>query len=293
MDDAEKIDGLSLTMVIVLISLDIFVWWKIIFLKPAHKTDFYFLDVGQGDATLLTLDGIKILTDAGPTKKILQSLDRATDGDRYIDLAIISHQQLDHFNGFNYLLNNYRFGAILYNGRDESTNEWRALLSKINQQQIPLITMAAGDKITYLKKEIDIISPNNSFVQSGELNDTGIVELIKADGVKGLLAADIGFKVENYVAEHFDIAADILKVPHHGSKTSSSEKFLRAVSPKIAAIEVGADNRYGHPTKEALSRLEASGANVFRTDINGTIKVVVDKQKLKVFSDKQRINQEN
>jgi competence protein ComEC len=109
--------------------------------------------------------------------------------------------------------------------------------------------------------------------------------MVRTSEFQALLTGDIGANVEEDLVEKYDLRADILKVGHHGSKYSSSQKFLHEVQPKLAVIEVG-ENRYGHPTKETLSRLEAAGAHIFRTDQNGTVRVVVEESKLKIFVEK-------
>ena len=102
---------------------------------------------------------------------------------------------------------------------------------------------------------------------------------------KALFTADNDKKVENYLAGKYNLSADILKVGHHGSKTSSVAEFLKAVSPKISVIEVG-KNSYGHPTKDALARLADIGSRIFRTDKNGIIKLVLNNNKVNVFAQK-------
>lgn len=283
----KRSDGLSYIIFLSLAALTAFVCFRVFSGRPPDSPRAYFLDVGQGDAELFVFPGnVKIMTDAGPDKKVLSSLDKILPGgDRYIDLAIVSHPQLDHFNGFNFILDQYTVGAFVINGRSDTNgvSEWPELLRKIKERKIPLITLGAGDKIGYGNNEIDILSPDNDFVQSGELNDTGIVELIKTPQFKALLTADIGFAVEDgLVQNHLDIHTDILKVPHHGSRTSSGGKFLAVVHPRVAVIEVGAHNTYGHPTKEALVRLASSGARIFRTDIDSTIEIRAENGKLEV-----------
>lgn len=254
----------------------------------------YFLDVGQGDSELVIFPGnIKVMTDAGPDDSVLASLATAMPpGDDYIDVAIISHPQLDHFNGYNFILDHYRVGAFIYNGRDDDpgVKEWPALKAKIAAKGIPLITLGGGDKILINgKSEIDMLSPNLAFDQSAELNDTGFVELIKTPQFRTLLTADIGFNVEDWLVANYggvnsgdasgsdSLHVDVLKVPHHGSKYSSGDAFLRAVSPSVAVIEVGAKNTHGHPGSSTLARLASdTNAMVLRTDKNGTVEVYPD-----------------
>ncbi len=283
----KKSNTLSIALVITIIAFDVFVWHRIVFGAPAKTPEFYFLDVGQGDGELVILPGgVKILTDAGPDGKVVKSLEKIlSPQERYIDLAVITHPQLDHFNGFNELLKRYEFGAFIVNGRSGTPNvkEWPILVDEINRRHIPLITLAAGDRIKNGESEVDFLSPDATWIQSGELNDTGLVELIKTPLLRALFTADIGVNIEEYlISKGIDLRVDILKVGHHGSKYSSSARFLEKVDPKVAVIEVG-KNRYGHPTDEALKRLGDAGIKVFRTDENGTVKIIAEDKKLKVF----------
>lgn len=286
-----RFNGMGNLILFSLTIIAVFVWHEIFTGTPSSAARIYFLDVGQGDAEIVIFPGnVKVMTDAGPDKKVLASLEKSLPpGDRYIDLAVISHPQLDHFNGYNFILDSYRVGAFIYNGRDDTktVREWPQLLEKIKAQKIPLITLGAGDRIRYADNQIDFLSPGPEFIQSGELNDTGFVELVKTPAFRALLTADIGFNVEDYLMKNgADIKADVLKIPHHGSKYSSGEDFLRAVGAKVAAIEVGEHNKYGHPTKEALVRLASTSAKIFRTDKDGTVEVRADNQKLKIFTEK-------
>lgn len=282
----------SAIIALIIIALDVFIWRDIFVSRGANVTHDYFLDVGQGDSELIVFsNNIKVMTDAGPTNAVVASLEKIlSPNDDYIDLAIISHPQLDHFNGYNFILDHYNVGAFIYNGRDDTpgVREWPALKAKIKEKNIPLITLGKGDKIHCGTSEIDMLSPDIAFDQSAELNDTGFVELIQTPGFRTLLTADIGFNVEDWFAlNHADIRADVLKVPHHGSRYSSGEQFLRAVNPEVAVIEVGAKNTYGHPSKDALARLTSStNALIFRTDQNGTIEIFPENGKLKVTREK-------
>lgn len=267
----------SVVFMAALFALDIFCWFSVASSRPVSAASVYFLDVGQGDSELMVFpNGVTMMTDAGPTDAVLGSLEKALPGKRYIDLALITHPQMDHFNGYNFILDHYGIGAFLYNGRDDpGVAAWADLKNKIAAKHIPLITLAAGDSVHYGENEIDILSPNSEFGESAELNDTGLVEMIKTTNFRALFTADIGFNVEDWlVATVKDIHADILKVPHHGSKYSSGDAFLRAVDPSVAVIEVGAKNVYGHPGAATLARLASSTrAEVFRTDKNGNVEI--------------------
>ena len=281
-----------IVLALVIILADVFVWQQIFASHAASVTHDYFLNVGQGDSELVVFPGnIKIMTDAGPTDEVVGDLEKVLpSGDDYIDVAIISHPQLDHFNGYNFILDHYRIGAFIYNGRDDDpgVKEWPVLKEKIKEKGIPLITLGMGDKIHSGKNEIDMLSPNVDFDESAELNDTGFVELIQTPEFRTILTADTGFNIENWlVANYKDIHAAVLKVGHHGSKYSSGDVFLKAVNPEIAVIEVGAKNSYGHPGSSTLARLASdTKALVLRTDQNGTVEVYPDGGKLKVVKEK-------
>lgn len=282
----------TLIVVIILIASDLFVWYAVVSGGPRDSYELDFFDIGQGDASLIRLpSGVKILMDAGPDASVARELETALhEGDRYIDLGIITHPQKDHFGGFDALIGKYRFGAILFNGLADSAYapaEWKLLEEKIAREHIPLIAVAAGDRVRNASDAIEIVSPGPEFIQSAELNDTGIVSRLVAPSFKALFTADIGFTVEDFIRKKFDVAADILKVGHHGSKTSSGDAFLRAVDPKIAVVSAGAKNRYGHPTPAALARIASSTrAAVFRTDRDGMVRIVVEGNVLKVFREK-------
>ncbi len=288
-----RYDPLSVLLLFGALAANAILWYRIIFSSAiGSRARVYFLDVGQGDSELVILpDNIKIMTDAGPDDKVLQGLAKALpQGDTYIDLAIISHPQLDHFGGYGSIIDHYRVGAFIYNGRDAAPDvaAWAQLLAKIKEKNIPLITLGKGDVIHYENNEIDMLSPSLDFVQSGELNDTGLVELVKTPGMRALFTADIGFNVENFLLlDHLDIHADVLKVAHHGSKYASSDAFLRAVDPKVAVIEVAAKNSYGQPSSSTLARVASStNAKIFRTDGDGTVMVSAGDGTIEIVKEK-------
>ncbi|HUX35466.1 MAG TPA: MBL fold metallo-hydrolase [Candidatus Paceibacterota bacterium] len=288
-EEKPKFDNLIILFFILLFAADALVWQQVAFGKNSTHPAIHFMDVGQGDSELAIFPGnVKVLTDAGPDSKITGELEKIPAlADKYIDIAVITHPQLDHFGGFEYLLDRYRIGAFVYNGRSDSpgVEEWTNLIKKISGKNIPLIKLGSGDAIKYTGSRIDFLSPNASLAQSQELNDTGLIEMMNFGEIKALLVADIDSATENYLANRFDLQADILKVAHHGSKYSASQAFLNSVKPKIAVIEVGARNNYGHPALETLKML-SSLASVFRTDKNGQITITEADKKLKVFTSK-------
>ncbi|GIW65287.1 MAG: hypothetical protein KatS3mg093_266 [Candidatus Parcubacteria bacterium] len=237
--------NLSLIIFLILIGFDIFLWLNIFFFN-FNQNKIYFLNVGQGDSSLINLKKIFILIDAGPNSKINQSLAQAFKTKRnYIDLAIITHPQLDHFGGFTGLLDKYDFGAFIINGRegdDKSKNLYNELINKIKNKNIPIIILSAGDKIIYQDNLIEILSPDKNWIQSAELNDTGLVLKIKTFSFSSLFTADINSFLEDYLISKYDLKADILKVAHHGSKYSSNPIFRTDLNGNILIFKK--DNKF-------------------------------------------------
>ena len=276
-------------LAVFLIIFDFFVWSQIVFgiNKQNDNLEVYFLDVGQGDSELVNLSGgVQVLIDAGPDNKVLNELSSIlAPTDRYIDLVVLSHPQYDHFAGLIEIFKRYEIGAFLYNGREGTAEAFNDLKKIIEENKIPTVILTQGNKIKYQENQFDVLSPSQKLLSSKELNDTTLVLKLTGKNSKILFTGDIGFKVEDYLTTNFDIKSDILKVGHHGSKYSSGKKFLYAVNPKISAIEVG-KNSYGHPTLQALNELASIGSRIFRTDQNGTIKLVINGDKINIFKKK-------
>lgn len=272
-----------------LIIFNFFVWSQIILgsSKKNNDLEVYFLDVGQGDSELVNLSNdVQILIDGGPDNKILKELSSILPPtDRYIDLIVLSHPQYDHFAGLIEILKRYEVGAFIYNGREGTIKAFNELKKIIEENKIPTVILTQGNKIKYQENQFDVLSPSKNFISSKELNDTTLALKLTGKNSKILFTGDIGFKVEDYLTRNFDIDSDVLKVGHHGSKYSSGQKFLEAVSPKISIIEVG-KNSYGHPTLQTLNGLASIGSQIFRTDKNGTIKLVINENRINIFKKK-------
>ena len=282
-----KIDSWIILSVLFLVIFDVFVWGQIVFGSPNENLEAYFLDVGQGDSELIVLPGnIKILIDGGPNNKILKELSSVLKPtDRYIDLVILSHPELDHFSGLIDVLRRYKVGVFISNGRRGNAPAFQDLEKTIKENKIAAVVLAENDKIKYLKNRFDILSPSKNLLQSAELNDTTIVMKLENEEVKILFTGDISKNIEDFLIKNRDLSADVLKVSHHGSKFSTGREFLAEAAPKISVIEVG-KNSYGHPTAETLNGLALIGAQIFRTDKNGTIKLIIDNQQISIFKNK-------
>ena len=283
MDDKKEI----ILLIFILVIFDIFVWWQVLFNGPNKNAELYFLDVGQGDAELVVLpDGVKILIDGGPNNQILNQLSSIfSPFNRYIDLVILSHPQTDHFTGLIDVLKRYQTGVFISNGQKGTARSFSDLEKIIKENEIRTINLAEGDKIRYQDNYLNILSPNKDLLLSNELNDTGLAIKLNTQGASALFTADIDSKIEEELSKKYNLDIDILKVAHHGSKYSSSEKFLIKTSPRIAVIEVG-KNSYGHPTNEVLNKLALVGAQIFRTDQDGMIKLIINHSQINILKRK-------
>ncbi|MBI2515107.1 MBL fold metallo-hydrolase [Candidatus Wolfebacteria bacterium] len=279
--------GLVILTIVIFIVFDVFVWQQILFSGLNKNTELYFLDVGQGDSQLVILPGgVKILIDGGPDKKVLSELAsilRPTD--RYIDLVVMSHPQTDHFTGLIDVIKRYKVGVFISSGNPGPAKSYASLEKAIKDNNVPRVVLGEGDKIGYEENNFDVVAPSKVLLLSSEPNDWSLTMNLESQGIKALFTGDIDAKEEASLVQKYDLDIDVLKVAHHGSKFSSSLAFLRAATPQIAFIEVGR-NTYGHPTKDALERLAAVGAQIFRADQNGTVKIEVADSKIKVFTKK-------
>jgi competence protein ComEC len=282
-----KIDNWVILIILFFVIFNIFIWTQIIFGGSSKNIEIYFLDVGQGDSELVVLpNNVKILIDGGPNNKVvgeLSSILRPTD--RYIDLVILSHPQTDHFAGLIDVLQRYKVGAFISSGRSGPAQSFKDLEKTIRENKIPTIALGEGDKINYLGSRFDVLSPSFNLLQSAKPNDWGLALKMASGGIKALFAGDIDSKIEENLALKYDLDIDILKVSHHGSKFSSSKSFLEKATPQISVIEVG-KNSYGHPTEQTLKNLASIGSQIFRTDRDGTIKLLINNEQVNVFKKK-------
>jgi competence protein ComEC len=257
--------------------------WIVVFDLRSHKfLEVNFFDVGQGDAILIeTPQRHQILIDGGPSSKIIEKLTREIPfWDRSIDLIILTHPEKDHLTGLLEVLKRYKVENILWTGIVRNIPEYKEWLNLLEKEKANVKIARAGQKI-FCKNcqwKIEIFYPFESLggIEFEDSNNTSIVSKLIFGNSSFLFTGDIYRDVEESLTlTPFDLSSKVLKVAHHGSKTSSSEKFLENVSPEIAIISVG-ENKYGHPNKEVLETLKRYGIKVLRTDREGDIKLISD-----------------
>ncbi|MDP3792827.1 MAG: ComEC/Rec2 family competence protein [bacterium] len=249
----------------------------------------YFFDIGQGDAIFIeTPSGQQILIDGGPDNKILQKLGEVIPFyDKDIDLVVVSHPHADHLAGLIEVLNRYEVKNMVEAKENYVSSEFKAWQEAVNSENTIEIEAISGKEIDLGNGvTLTILHPFKSVVgtETKTPHDDGVVAILKYKSFELLLTGDMEAKVERrLIMEGYDLDSDVLKVGHHGSKTSTTEEFLSAVNPEMAVIQVGADNRYGHPTSEVLERLENYGIKVYRNDVDGDIELVSDGSNYKII----------
>jgi len=244
-----------------------------------------FFDVGQGDSAFIeTPGGRQILIDGGPDNTILRKLgEELPFYDRDIDLVILTHPEADHLNGIIEVLKSYNVHLVADPGIMKDTGAYQEYQDVLEESRVPYRTLRAGDRIVIGENIVfDILNPQIATYR--EINNNSIVARLTYKKHSFLFTADIEKPVEYELAKENAplIDSDVLKVGHHGSKTSSTKLFLAAVSPDLAVISVGRNNSYGHPTQDVLENLKEYGIKVLRTDIDGDVKVLSDGENLTI-----------
>lgn len=234
-----------------------------------------FLDVGQGDATLLqTPLGKNILIDAGAhndiDKKIARYMDR---NDRHIDMLILTHPDLDHVAGGLTLVDRYSIGLVGHSGLLAGSEVYEFLASKIAQQNIPTQRLQAGQTI-FIEPglSIDVLSPESN-IKNSNANEHSTVLQISYKESSVLITADAGKLTEHTLVDVYgeSLKSEILKVGHHGSHTSTSNIFIELVDPDFGIISAACNSRFGHPHPEVLSTLFSWQVDILDTCNHGDI----------------------
>ena len=259
----------------------ILVWYAVI-AQSRTGLSVYVFDVGQGDSIFIDdANGNQILIDGGPDSSVLTRLGEVMPFyDHSIDMLILTHPHADHVDGLVEVLKRYQVGQVIESGAAYPTpayQEWHRLLT---EKHIPVTIARAGARVVFdAIGALTILAPLEDFKDKSlsHIHDTMLVSRLDYGSASLLLTGDMEASLEKkLIFYHAPLRADILKVGHHGSKTSSSDELLAAVSPQAAIISVGKNNRYGHPNQEVLDRFASLHIPVYRTDIAGTAKIQSD-----------------
>jgi len=241
------------------------------------------LDVGQGSgAYIKTDDGFEVLVDVGETNKTLRVLGSIRPWwDNHIDLMIISHADKDHAGMAPRILRRFKISNYIESPKISQDGLSRTIRDelverKVNQMKTnPLDTITISENTT-----LTFLSPSSSEANELNDNDASVIFILSMYGKKFLFMGDASAEIEKELAHRYStlLDVDVLIVGHHGSKTSTSEDFLKVVNPEYAVISLGQDNRYGHPHASVLDRLEKRGVSLLRTDTHGTIQFRIKKE---------------
>ena len=270
----------------VLIFISIVSLISITSIKIPKELKINFIDVGQGDSCLITTpQNKKVIVDSGGSesydvgKNVLLPylLDKRITK---IDYIMISHFDTDHCKGFEYVLENIKVKNVIISKQSETSENFKQIMKIIRKKRINLIIVQKETKIKIDNfTTVDILSPQSENI-ADNMNDNSIVAKFEAYNFSILFTGDASEKIEKeLIKEKINLKSDILKVSHHGSKTGTSEEFLKSVKPKIALIGVGENNKFGHPTKDVIKRLTENKIKIYRTDTDGEIRIKIKKSK--------------
>ena len=274
---------------VVIILIAILIANSCIHVQNHGKMIIYFIDVGQGDSTLIrTAKNKTILIDGGGSENssfdvgektlLPYLLDRKIT---VLDYVVISHFDTDHCGGILYLMEHLKVKNIIISKQGKGSSNYNKFKNIMLDKGISVIFVKKGDKIkidneTYM----DILFPGNNFISDNILNNNSIVTKICYNNFSILFTGDVEEIAENEICSQYNttnkLKANILKVAHHGSKTSSTAEFIKMVKPQIALIGVGEKNKFGHPNDGVIQRLKNMNTKIYRTDKMGEIVIQIN-----------------
>jgi competence protein ComEC len=255
----------------------------------AGRLTLHFVDVGQGDAAVLrTPHGHFVVIDAGPrderfdagASRVVPLLER--EGADVIDVLVASHAHLDHVGGLGAVLSKVPVGTVVEPAAPGTDSTYREMLSRVAESGAAWDQARRGERFAVDGVEFTVLHPDTAWSGWGlDLNDDSIVLLVRYGGFRAIFMGDAGQAPEAVLRGRVG-HVDLLKVGHHGSRTASGAAWLAELAPTVAILSVGSHNRYGHPSPEALQRLGAHHATIWRTDQEGTVTVVTDGRHVEV-----------
>ena len=251
---------------------------------------FHFVDVGQGDCELIKTQNKAVLIDCGEKEYYADVIAYIKSQNiEYLDYVIVTHPHSDHAGGMSYILDEFDIGTVIMPKIKDSviptTNTYVRLLNSIANKDITVEYADAGKEYTLDDVKMTVLSPVQDY---DDLNNYSVAVKFVHGENSFLFTGDIEKEAESDIMEKgYDISADVLKIAHHGSSTSSQKSFINAVSPKYAVIEVGSPNSYNHPHKETVERLENKEIVIYRTDLYGNIVFVSDGSTLNILTEKE------
>ncbi len=250
----------------------------------------HFIDIGQGDAILLRFPtGENMLIDTGErdgSNTLVKYLEAQSI--KTLDYLVLTHPHSDHIGEAYDVLSNFKVKNLWMSSKTSTTKTYLNILEKAEQLGLEIDTPFRGEKYNVGEGQFTILSPVEG-EDYDDVNDASIVMKFEYGSFSVMFTGDAETPAEDSILSAYSASAlrcDILKCGHHGSSTSTSDAFLDAVSPKYAVISCGTGNSYGHPHKETMTKLNAKGLEILRTDTQGTVVVTTDGEKINVHTTK-------
>ncbi|MCL1862296.1 MAG: MBL fold metallo-hydrolase [Defluviitaleaceae bacterium] len=238
-----------------------------------------FIDVGQGDSILIRDDNHAVLIDAGEHRARQAVIDYLNDaGITFIDYVVATHPHSDHIGGLVTVLRDFDIGYVIMPDATNDTDTFLNFLSAIENNDISVRIPSPGDRVQAGIIDMTVKGPAPG--HHNNINNASIILRLAHGQTSFLFTGDAERAAESWLVERWGTAlqSNVLKVGHHGSRTSTTEEFLRAVNPAAAVIQSAEGNRHGHPHQEVIDRLETNGVAIYRTDELGTIRMITNGQ---------------
>lgn len=245
----------------------------------ADEMKVHFIDVGQGDSTLITCGDHSMLIDTGDDSKgtTIQNYLKKQKV-KTLDYLILTHPDADHIGGAPVIITKFDINKVFVSNYEKDNKTYQKLIQALDNKQLKYSTPKVGSQYFLGTAKITILAPNDEYDNP---NDSSVALRIQNGNNKFLFTGDASESAEeDIVKNNDDISADVYKAGHHGSKYSTSKDFFKAVNPKYAVISCGENNSYGHPHAETLNTFRTNGVSVYRTDEDGTIIATSDGKKI-------------
>lgn len=260
---------------------------------PEGSAEFHFIDIGQGDASLILVGEDAILIDTGDRgseerKKLTDYLEKLNI--TKLKYFVATHPDSDHIGSAAYVVENYEIENVIMSPKTHTSATYENFIAALEQkEQINVINAQErlGESIYVGELEMKILGPIGEY-DSGDNNNPSVVIMARWGNTKVLLTGDAEKEAEARLVGRYgeQLDCDVLKVGHHGSSSSSQNSFIRYVKPEYAIISCGEDNKYGHPHTETISTLNYHKAEIHRTDLEGTIVVSTDGEAITIKTEK-------